>query len=350
MAVREDIHGRLVEKAATDFDLHQPAGRSGPSAPASRRRTATGTRCPSGSSSRTSPSRASLFRREVVDGDRAARRVVLHLLRRRRLRPARPPRGLPDLGGPRRGAGAPARLRPAARPRRAGRASTCTATSSSCTSATARTRWSAPSPTLIARGGGRAQPAARRAGGGRQRDPRHPQRPGHALDSAVRAPGSLAVDWRATTDQEILTFVQARPRRRRLRLLRPHHRRTVRQRARPATSSSSSDAPTSAATPTARPTPRPASRCTCTARTSSTPPTSGCGSTSTGSRRSPTTSTASSASYHGQVYSLPMNLGADQPVLRPQPHPRRGARPDRRAGQRDRHRPGRRTSRRRRSA
>ena len=52
----------------------------------------------------------------------------------------------------------------------------------------------------------------------------------------------------------------------------------------------------------------------------------------------------------GQVYSLPMNLGADQPVLRQEPHPRRGARADRRAGQRDRHRARRRTSRRRRSA
>ena len=42
--------------------------------------------------------------------------------------------------------------------------------------------------------------------------------------------------------------------------------------------------------------------------------------------------------YQGQVYSLPMNLGADQPVLRQEPHPRRGPRADRRAGQRDRHR------------
>ena len=48
--------------------------------------------------------------------DRAAGRVVLHLLRRRRLRRPRPAGGVPDLGHPRRGAGAPARLRPAARP------------------------------------------------------------------------------------------------------------------------------------------------------------------------------------------------------------------------------------------
>ena len=44
------------------------------------------------------------------------------------------------------------------------------------------------------------------------------------------------------------------------------------------------------------------------------------------------------AKYQGQVYSFPMNLGADQPVLRQVPHPRRGPRADRRAGQRDRHR------------
>ena len=54
--------------------------------------------------------------------------------------------------------------------------------------------------------------------------------------------------------------------------------------------------------------------------------------------------------YQGQVYSLPMNLGADQPVLRQEPHPRRGARADRGAGQRDRHRGRPATSRRRRSA
>ena len=65
-------------------------------------------------------------------------------------------------------------------------------------------------------------------------------------------------------------------------------------------SSSSSGAPTSAATPTARSTPRPGSRCTCTARTSSTPPTSACGSTSTASRRSPATSTGSSRGTRGR--------------------------------------------------
>ena len=80
-----------------------------------------------------------------------------------------------------------------------------------------------------------------------------------------------------------VSVVQPRPRRRRLRLLRPDHRRALRQRARPRRCSCSSAATTSAATPTARPTRRPASRCTSTARTSSTPPTSGCGSTSTGS-------------------------------------------------------------------
>ncbi len=46
------------------------------------------------------------------------------------------------------------------------------------------------------------------------------------------------------------------------------------------------------------------------------------------------------ARYQGQVYSFPMNLALINAVLRPQPHPGRGARADRRAGQRDRHRPG----------
>ena len=42
--------------------------------------------------------------------------------------------------------------------------------------------------------------------------------------------------------------------------------------------------------------------------------------------------------YQGQVYSLADEPRADQPVLRQEPHPRRGARADRGAGQRDRHR------------
>ena len=46
-----------------------------------------------------------------------------------------------------------------------------------------------------------------------------------------------------------------------------------------------------------------------TAPTCSTPPTSGSGSTSTGSPTSPATSTGSSRKYQGQVYSFPMNLG-----------------------------------------
>ena len=98
------------------------------------------------------------------------------------------------------------------------------------------------------------------------------------------------------------------PRRRRLRLLRPHHRRALRQRAGP-------QGPRARAPPPPRRQrlqrgrrPRPASRCTSTARTSSTPPTRRSGSTSTGSPTSPTTSTGSSRKYQGQVYSFPMNL------------------------------------------
>ena len=141
MAVREDLDGRLVEKAALDFDLRNPL--------AIRPKTA---RVDDGYGDRAAmPERVELqnvafegflVRREVVDAIGLPGPDVLHLLRRRRLRAARPARRLPDLGGPRRRAGAPARLRPAARLDTAGRATTCTATSSSCTSATARTCWS----------------------------------------------------------------------------------------------------------------------------------------------------------------------------------------------------------------
>ncbi len=44
--------------------------------------------------------------------------------------------------------------------------------------------------------------------------------------------------------------------------------------------------------------------------------------------------------YQGQVYSLPMNLGLINQFFGKAPHARRGARADRRAGQRDRHRRG----------
>ena len=132
-----------------------------------------------------------------------------------------------------------------------------------------------------------------------------------------------------------------RPGRRRLRLLRAHHRRALRHRAGP-------EGPRARAPPPPRRQrlqrgrrPRPASRCTCTARTSSTPPTRRSGSTSTGS---PTFTELPAprlrASTRARSTRFPMNLGADQPVLRQEPHARRGARADRRAGQRDRHRRG----------
>ena len=66
-------------------------------------------------------------------------------------------------------------------------------------------------------------------------------------------------------------------------------------------------------------------------------------------RRSRRTSTGSFAKYQGQVYSFPMNLGLINQFFGKSPHARRGAGADRRAGQRDRHRRRRRTSRRRRS-
>ena len=54
--------------------------------------------------------------------------------------------------------------------------------------------------------------------------------------------------------------------------------------------------------------------------------------------------------YQGQVYSLPMNLGPDQPVLRQEPHARGGPRADREPGRARSPPRTRRTSRRRRSA
>ena len=117
MAVREDRAGALVEKSATEFDLRRPW--------AVKPKTAIGrdrVRHPRGDArAGGDPQRRLRGLHGAPRGrgsDRAARPGVLHLLRRRGLRPARPARRLPDLGGPRRGARPPARLRPAARPGR----------------------------------------------------------------------------------------------------------------------------------------------------------------------------------------------------------------------------------------
>ena len=66
MAVREDTAGRLVEKAATRFDLRNPLAIR-PKTAWSRPTYGAATGCPSGSSSRTSPSRASWSAATVVD-------------------------------------------------------------------------------------------------------------------------------------------------------------------------------------------------------------------------------------------------------------------------------------------
>ena len=92
-------------------------------------------------------------------------------------------------------------------------------------------------PWLITARGGAAQPAARRPGRGPQRDPRHARpRVGMRRRRRTRPTG---IRYRPTVDchcanphQEIPPCLP-RSRRRRLRLLRPHHRRTLRHRARP---------------------------------------------------------------------------------------------------------------------
>ena len=116
MAVREDLAGKLVEKAAVHFDLRRPLAIR----PEAVER-GDGVRHPR------ADARAGGDRERRVRGvhgappgdrdDRAAGPGVLHLLRRRRLRHPRPPGGVPHLGGPGRRARAPAGLRPAARPR-----------------------------------------------------------------------------------------------------------------------------------------------------------------------------------------------------------------------------------------
>ena len=144
MAVREDLAGRLVEKAAIDVRPAQPAGdqaQDGDRGDDVRhpRRDAG-----AGGDARTSPSRASwsaarwstaiglpdpafFIFYDDVDFALRARRAGFRIWA---VRDAVLVRQLDfdqqhDLAG--------------------GRATTCTATSSSCTSATARTRWSAPS-------------------------------------------------------------------------------------------------------------------------------------------------------------------------------------------------------------
>ena len=290
MSVREDIHGRLVEKAATDFDLPRPWSMR-PKRRASRPTTATGTRCRRVELHNVA-FEGFLFRREVVEAV-----------------------GLPD----------PSffifydDVDFALRARRAGFRIWAVRDAVLVRQLDFNqqhdldgwkgyymyrnlfvvhfrygdNRWCAPSPTPIAAAVVALSPAARRQGRGPQRDPRHPGRSRACARFQVRAPPLARLTGHdrsgvLTLSKPDLVVVGS-----------GFFGLTIAERCANElglTSSSSSGDPTSAATPTARPTPRPASRCTSTARTSSTPPTSGCGSTSTASRRSPTTSTGSSGS------------------------------------------------------
>ena len=117
MVVREDTRGRLVEKAALSFDLRNPLRIKPKTAMVE---TTYGTRAamPALVELENVAFEGFLVRRRVVEAIGLPDPELLHLLRRRRLRPARPPRRLPHLCGARRGARPPARLRPAARPGR----------------------------------------------------------------------------------------------------------------------------------------------------------------------------------------------------------------------------------------
>ena len=115
MAVREDTAGRLVEKAAVTFDLRNPL-RIRPKTAMVETTYGARERMPELVEIQNVAFEGFLVRRARGRGDRPAGPRLLHLLRRRRLRPPGPPRRLQDLGRPRRGPRPPARLRPAARP------------------------------------------------------------------------------------------------------------------------------------------------------------------------------------------------------------------------------------------
>ena len=122
--------------------------------------------------------------------------------------------------------------------------------------------------------------------------------------------------------------------RRRLRLLRPHDRRALRQRARPPGAGARAPAP-----PRWERLPRAQAETGIEVHKygahlfhTSNEKVWG---TSTASRRSPTTSTVSSAIPGPGLYSAAHEPGVDQPVLRQEPHSRRGARPIAEQGERD---------------
>ena len=137
MAVREDTNGRLVEKAAVRFDLRNPLAIR-PKTTMVETTYRTRAAMPELVAIENVAFEGFMVRREVVDADRPAGPLVLHLLRRRRLRDPRAQAGFRIFA-----------VRDAVLVRqldfdqqhdgRGGRATTCTATCSRCTCGTART-------------------------------------------------------------------------------------------------------------------------------------------------------------------------------------------------------------------
>ena len=158
--------------------------RSGPRRPASRRRTPTRAAMPPLVEIQVVAFEGFLVRRRVVDAVGLPDPDVLHLLRRRRLRPARPPGGVPDLGGARRRPGAAAGVLAAARARHL----------EGLLHVPQPLRGALP-PRGERAGAGQAlrhhrrrrgaEPAARRTRRGAQCDPRHSRRSGHAARRGV---------------------------------------------------------------------------------------------------------------------------------------------------------------------
>ena len=187
MCVREDLDGHLVEKSATTFDLRNPL--------AIRPKTAsvettydTRDAMPPLVEIEVVAFEGFLVRRRVVDAVGLPDPDVLHLLRRRRLRPARATGRIPDLGGARRRAGAPAGLLAAARARHLEGLLHVPQPLRGALPPR-RERTGARQALRHHRRCRRPEPAAWRSGRGAQCDPRHPRCPRHAYARRRRARG-----------------------------------------------------------------------------------------------------------------------------------------------------------------
>ena len=132
MVVREDTRGRLVEKAALTFDLRNPLRIKPKTAMVE---TTYGTRAamPALVELENVAFEGFMVRRRRGRGDRAARPGLLHLLRRRRLRPARPPRRASTSRRSATPSWSASSTSTSSTTWPGGRATTCTATSSSST-------------------------------------------------------------------------------------------------------------------------------------------------------------------------------------------------------------------------